>query len=81
MMHVECWGCYSIGVNVILAAIDLAIATLSGSLAVEAEMVHNLVDLLKAIGVRIGLKLSTRKSKSFPYGLYTLENVIAVVLR
>jgi cation diffusion facilitator family transporter len=38
------------------------------------------VDLLTAIGVLIGLKLSTRKSKAFPYGLYKLENVIAVVL-
>jgi cation diffusion facilitator family transporter len=80
MMNVERWGWYSIAVNVILAAINLAIATLSGSLAVEAELVHNLVDLLTAIGVLIGLKLSTRKSKAFPYGLYKLENVIAVVL-
>jgi cation diffusion facilitator family transporter len=80
MMNVERWGWYSIAVNVILAAINLAIATLSGSLAVEAELVHNLVDLLTAIGVLIGLKLSTRKSKAFPYGLYKLENVIAVGL-
>jgi len=79
-MSIERWGWYSIAVNVILAAINLAIATLSGSLAVEAELVHNLVDLLTAIGVLIGLKLSTRKSKAFPYGLYKLENVIAVVL-
>ena len=43
-------------------------------------MVHNVVDLLTAIGVLIGLKLSTRKSKDFPYGLYKLENVITVVL-
>jgi hypothetical protein len=43
-------------------------------------MVHNVVDLLTAIGVLMGLKLSTRKSETFPYGLYKLENVIAVVL-
>ncbi len=79
-MSVERWGWYSIGVNVVLAAINLIIASASGSLAVEAEMVHNLVDLLTAIGVLIGLKLSTRKSKEFPYGLYKLENVITVAL-
>lgn len=79
-MKIERWGWYSIAVNVVLAAINLTIATLSGSLAVEAEMVHNLVDLLTAIGVLIGLKLSTRKTKAFPYGLYKLENVITVVL-
>ncbi len=66
--------------RVILALINVAIATASGSLAVEAEMVHNLVDLLTAVAVLIGLKLSTRKSKDFPYGLYKLENVVAVVL-
>lgn len=79
-VNVERWGWYSIGINVVLVAINLVIALSSGSLAVEAEMVHNLVDLLTAIGVLIGLKLSTRKSKAFPYGLYKLENVVTVVL-
>jgi cation diffusion facilitator family transporter len=79
-VNIERWGWYSIAVNVILALINLVIATASGSLAVEAEMVHNLVDLLTAVAVLIGLKLSTRKSKAFPYGLHKLENVVAVVL-
>ncbi len=79
-VNVERWGWYSIGVNVVLAIVNLVIALASGSLAVEAELVHNLVDMLTAIGVLIGLKLSTRKSKDFPYGLYKLENVITVAL-
>ena len=79
-MNLERWGWYSIAVNVALGLINLVIARASGSLAVEAEMVHNLVDLLTAVAVLIGLKLSTRKSKDFPYGLYKLENVVAVVL-
>ena len=79
-MNLERWGWYSIMVNVTLGLINLVIARASGSLAVEAEMVHNLVDLLTAVAVLIGLKLSTRKSKDFPYGLYKLENVVAVVL-
>jgi len=79
-VNIERWGWYSIAVNIILALINLVIAMASGSLAVGAEMVHNLVDLLTAVGVLIGLKLSTRKSKSFPYGLYKLENVVTVVL-
>ena len=77
--NIERWGWYSIGINVLLALINLAVALASGSLAVEAEMVHNVVDLFTAIGVLIGLKLSTRKSKAFPYGLYKIENVITVV--
>jgi cation diffusion facilitator family transporter len=79
-MNTERWGWYSVAVNVVLIAINAGIAVASGSLAVQAEMVHNLVDLLAAIGVLVGLKLSTRKSKAFPYGLYKLENVITVVL-
>ena len=79
-MNVERWGWYSIAVNVVLAIINLVVALASGSLAVEAELVHNLVDFLTAVGVLIGLKLSTRKSKAFPYGLYKLENVVTVVL-
>ena len=42
---VERWGWYSIGVNVVLALINLAVARASGSLAVEAEMIHNVVDV------------------------------------
>ena len=79
-MNLERWGWYSIMINVALGLINLVIARASGSLAVEAEMVHNLVDLLTAVAVLIGLRLSTRKSKDFPYGLYKLENVVAVVL-
>ncbi|MBN1583694.1 MAG: cation diffusion facilitator family transporter [Anaerolineae bacterium] len=79
-VNVERWGWYSIGINVVLATINLIIALTSGSLAVEAEMIHNVVDFLAAVGVLIGLKLSTRKTKAFPYGLYKLENVISVLL-
>jgi cation diffusion facilitator family transporter len=79
-VNLERWGWYSIAVNVVLGLINLVIARASGSLAVEAEMVHNLVDLLTAVAVLIGLRLSTRKSKDFPYGLYKLENVVAVGL-
>jgi len=79
-VNVERWGWYSMGINVLLIAINLAVAMASGSLAVEAEMVHNIVDLFTATGVLIGLKLATRTSKAFPYGLYKVENVVSVVL-
>ena len=79
-MKIERWGWYSIGVNVVLAAINAVISARSQSLAVSAEMVHNLVDLLTAIAVLVGLYLSGPKTKAFPYGLYRLENALAVVL-
>jgi cation diffusion facilitator family transporter len=74
------WGWYSIALNVLLAALHGLIAWRSGSLAVAAELIHNLVDLLAAVAVLIGLKLANRKSAAFPYGLYKLENLIAAVL-
>jgi cation diffusion facilitator family transporter len=58
--------------------LNLGIALASGSLAVAAEMVHNLVDLMASVAVLVGLKISKRKSKSFPYGLYKVENLVAV---
>ncbi len=77
-MSIERWGWASIGVNVVLSLLNLAIAVASGSLAVAAEMVHNLVDLAASVAVLVGLKLSRRRSKAFPYGLYKVENVVAV---
>ncbi len=68
----------SIAVNVGLTALNLAIAAASGSLAVAAEMVHNLVDLVASVAVLAGVKISERESRNFPYGLYKVENVVAV---
>jgi len=75
---IEVWGWGSIGINLALSLLNLVIAAASGSLAVAAEMVHNLVDLAASVAVLVGLKLSQRQSKSFPYGLYKVENVVAV---
>ena len=75
---VERVGWYTIGVNILLTLLNLAISVASGSLAVAAEMVHNLVDLVSAVAVLVGLKLSKRESRDFPYGIYRVENVVAV---
>jgi len=68
----------SIGVNIFLSLLNLAIAVASGSLAVAAEMIHNLVDLVASVAVLAGVNISERKSRDFPYGLYKVENVVAV---
>jgi len=70
----------SIAINVVLTLLNMAIAAASGSLAVAAEMVHNLVDLVSAVAVLVGIKVSERKSRTFPYGLYKVENVVAIVI-
>jgi cation diffusion facilitator family transporter len=80
LAFLERWGWASIGINVILTGLNLAIAYASGSLAVAAEMVHNLVDLVASIAVLVGLKLSIRRTRRFPYGLYKVENVVAAAI-
>ncbi|MEN8781573.1 MAG: cation diffusion facilitator family transporter [Desulfobacterales bacterium] len=70
----------SIAVNILLSLLNLAIAFASGSLAVAAEMIHNLVDLAASGAVLAGVKISERKSRAFPYGLYKVENMVAVAV-
>jgi divalent metal cation (Fe/Co/Zn/Cd) transporter len=63
---VERVGFHAILVNVFLLGLNVAMAALSGSLALAAEVVHNLADLAAAGTVLAGLKLSQRKSRTFP---------------
>ena len=71
---------YAILVNVALAALRGWLAYLSGSLAVVAITVDAAVDVAAALLLWAGLKFSVRKTRSFPYGLYKLENVIQVIV-
>jgi cation diffusion facilitator family transporter len=79
-MNAERWAWYSVGLNVLLAGLHAVIAAASGSLAVAAELAHNVVDFAAAMAVLAGIKLASRKSKAFPYGLYKLENLAALGL-
>jgi cation diffusion facilitator family transporter len=79
-VKLERWGWYSVLVNVLLAGLHGLIAAVSGSLAVFAELVHNLLDLLGAVAVLVGIRLAARKSPAFPYGLYKIESLVALGL-
>lgn len=74
------WGWYSIAVDFLLVVLLGIIATVSGSLAVGAELIHNAVDLVAAGAVLAGLKIAERKSTVFPYGLYKVENAVAAAI-
>ena len=60
------WAWYSIAAGLLLVALLGMIAAFSGSLAVIAELIHNVVDLVAAGAVLIGLKIAARKSDVFP---------------
>jgi divalent metal cation (Fe/Co/Zn/Cd) transporter len=74
------WGWYSIAVDLLLVMLLGAVAAISGSLAVTAELIHNAVDLVAAGAVLAGLKIAARESKIFPYGLYKVENAVAAAI-
>jgi cation diffusion facilitator family transporter len=71
----------SISVTAFLVVIKYFFGILSGSIALVADAVHSLTDVISSIGVLIGLKISSRKpTEAFPYGFYKAENVVSLFL-
>lgn len=68
----------SAGFHIILVVLKYGLGTLSGSIALRADAFHSLVDVLSSLGIFAGIKISERKSKVFPYGLYKVENLAAL---
>jgi cation diffusion facilitator family transporter len=68
----------SITVNLALVGIKTTLAFLSGSIAVKADALHSLTDVLSSVIILIGIKISKRSSRTFPYGLYKVENLVAL---
>lgn len=70
---------YSVIINIILTATKTFLALFSGSTAVLSEAVHSLTDVLGSLSVLTGISISRKKSHNFPWGLYKVENIVAVV--
>ena len=71
---------YAFILNIGLSVLKAIIAFFTGSLAVAAGAVDSTIDSVASLAVIFGLKLSTRKTKTFPYGLYKIENLISVIV-
>ncbi|SCP98351.1 cation diffusion facilitator family transporter [Anaerobium acetethylicum] len=67
-------------VTFLLFGIKYTAAVISDSIALKAEAFHTLADLIAALTVFIGLKIAKRKTKTFPYGLYKIENLISIII-
>jgi len=72
------WGAASILLNVVLILINLWVVGASGSLAVRAELVHNITDFLTAIAVLVSIVVADQQSNKFPYGLHKAENFVSL---
>lgn len=70
---------YSIGVNLILVGIKGVLSFLSGSVALVADTIHSFTDVISSLTVFAGIKISKRKSKNFPYGLYKVQNFVSLL--
>jgi cation diffusion facilitator family transporter len=71
----------SIGVSAFLAVVNYLIGILSGSIAMIADAIHSLTDLISSIGVLIGLRISSHEpTKEFPFGVYKTENIASLFL-
>lgn len=71
---------YSLIFNLSLLAAKLLLSALTASLALRADAVHTLVDVLASVALILGLKISERKSEFFPLGLYKVENVASIAI-
>jgi len=70
---------FSVGINLLLSVIKIIGGYISGSAALTADGVHSLSDLAASLSVYAGIVISNKKSKLFPYGLYKVENLVALV--
>jgi cation diffusion facilitator family transporter len=71
---------YAFGLNLGLAIMKGVLALLANSLAVTAGAIDSGTDAVASLLLYLGLRLSTRKTPSFPLGLYKIENLISVVV-
>jgi len=71
---------YSLSVNLFLVGSKLYLSIITGSLALRADAVHSSVDVFVSLALIAGLFIASRKSRSFPYGLYKVENLVSVII-
>ncbi len=71
---------YAVVFNLGLVAFKTLLSWYSGSLALTAEVIHSLTDVITSAAILVGIKLSKRRSASFPYGLYKIENLISLIV-
>jgi len=70
---------YSCLVNAFLMALKYVLGETSGSLALKADAVHSFADVVSSLTIYVGIVISDRKTKTFPEGLYKVENLVALL--
>jgi cation diffusion facilitator family transporter len=69
---------YSAILNFLVTGAKGGLAYLSGSSALLADTIHGLSDTFASLLVLSGIWLSKKKAENFPWGLYKVENFVAL---
>jgi cation diffusion facilitator family transporter len=69
----------SVATNVLVAGLKFFLGVFSGSLALLADAIHSSADIVSSASIWAGIRISRRKTKRFPYGLYKVENLVALL--
>ena len=65
-------------VNGFLMTAKYFLGEASGSMALKADAVHSLADVVSSLSILGGILISDRKTKTFPLGLYKVENLVSL---
>ncbi len=68
---------FSCLVNSALVLAKYYLGETSGSLALKADAVHSFADVISSLTIFLGIIIADRKTKTFPEGLYKVENLVA----
>ncbi|MBN1224383.1 MAG: cation diffusion facilitator family transporter [Candidatus Aminicenantes bacterium] len=71
---------YAFLLNLFLAVMKAVLAFFSGSLVITASAIDSGTDAVASLVIYGGVKLSIKKTRSFPMGLYKLENVASLLI-
>jgi cation diffusion facilitator family transporter len=69
----------SVAINVLVAGLKFFLGVFSGSLALLADAVHSSADVVSSASIWAGIRISRRKTKMYPFGLYKVENLVALL--
>lgn len=79
-MSKEHWALVSLFLNLLLLLLKFVAWILTGSLSLLGESAHSLSDATASVIAYLSIKFSEKKYRRFPYGLYKLENIGAMVI-
>jgi cation diffusion facilitator family transporter len=74
------WALVSLILNLIQSSLKFTAGILTGSLSLLGEALHSLSDAMASVIAYLSIKFSEKKHDRFPYGLYKLENIGALVI-